>query len=340
MSRFMKTWKEKMCWAPEDAGSGAGDEPATSQEAGFEPLDIFSMDFENEASGQQASEGGETSAPATSSAAPVSDQSEGQHEEAGNDSGSASPEPVASSETQESGQPAQPAPAAPAGPSAEELLAQALEVNKRLSEQLASRGAPKQPSQPEEDEDTRVFAERKPSDYSFTINPQLYEGLFSAEATQEQRIQCLQAYASGIATAVHNNILASLGKWTKQNFEAVPGAIKYIMAQTNQATQTSAQIRQEFYSKNPDLKRPELYPLIKATIQAVQKETKAQAWSPAFADSVASRVRQVLSGYAQATKPAAAAPIITPAAAKPAPKPQVTDPNSMDAIMATLTSDF
>lgn len=332
----MKTWKEKICWAPEESGSGTGGEPAAPQESGFEPLDIFSMDFENEGSGQ-ASEGGENPSPAE--AAPAPSQSEGQHEEAGNASGGASPEPAAPSEPAPV-EPAQPTQPTPAGPSAEELLAQALEVNKRLSEQLAHREALKQPSQPEEDEDTRVFAERKPSDYSFTINPQLYEGLFSAEATQEQRIQCLQAYASGIATAVHNNILASLGKWTKQNFEAVPGAIKYIMAQTNQATQTSEQIRQEFYTKNPDLKRPELYPLIKATIQAVQKETKAKAWSPAFADSVASRVRQVLSGYAQATKPAAAAPIITPAAAKPAPKPQVTDPNSMDAIMATLTSDF
>lgn len=331
----MKTWKEKICWAPEESGSGTGGEPAAPQESGFEPLDIFSMDFENEGSGQ-ASEGEGNPSPEP---APAPSQSEGQHEEAGNVSGGASPEPVAPSEPAPV-EPAQPAQPASAGPSAEELLAQALEVNKRLSEQLAHKEAPKQPSQPEEDEDTRVFAERKPSDYSFTINPQLYEGLFSAEATQEQRIQCLQAYASGIATAVHNNILASLGKWTKQNFEAVPGAIKYIMAQTNQATQTSAQIRQEFYTKNPDLKRPELYPLIKATIQAVQKETKAQAWSPAFADSVASRVRQVLSGYAQATKPAAAAPIITPAAAKPAPKPQVTDPNGMDAIMATLTSDF
>lgn len=338
MSRFMKTWKEKICWAPEDAGSSAGGEPAAPAEPGFEPLDIFSMDFENEGNEQQA---GSQESSGTGEPAPASSQSEGQHEEAGNDSGGASPEPETPSEPQASTQePSHPASPAPAGPSAEELLAQALEVNKRLSEQLAHREAPKQPSQPEEDEDTRVFAERKPSDYTFTINPQLYEGLFSAEATQEQRIQCLQAYASGIATAVHNNILASLGKWTKQNFEAVPGAIKYIMAQTNQATQTSAQIRQEFYTKNPDLKRPELYPLIKATIQAVQKETKAQAWTPAFADSVASRVRQVLSGYAQATKPAAAAPIITPAAAKPAPKPQVTDPNSMDAIMATLTSDF
>lgn len=336
MSRFMKTWKEKICWAPDDVGSGTGSEPAAPQESGFEPLDIFSMDFENEETGQ-APEGGENPAPAE--AAPAPSQNEGQHEEAGNAGGGASPEPATPSEPAPA-EPAQPAQPTPAGPSAEELLAQALEVNKRLSEQLARKEAPKQPSQPEEDEDTRVFAERKPSDYSFTINPQLYEGLFSAEATQEQRIQCLQAYASGIATAVHNNILASLGKWTKQNFEAVPGAIKYIMAQTNQATQTSAQIRQEFYTKNPDLKRPELYPLIKATIQAVQKETKAQAWSPAFADSVASRVRQVLSGYAQATKPAAAAPIITPAAAKPAPKPQVTDPNGMDAIMATLTSDF
>lgn len=332
----MKTWKEKICWAPEESGSSTGGEPAAPQESGFEPLDIFSMDFENEGS-VQAPEGGEN--PSPEQPAPVPSQSEGQHEEAGNVNGGASPEPATPSEPAPV-EPAQPAQPTPAGPSAEELLAQALEVNKRLSEQLAYKESPKQPSQPEEDEDTRVFAERKPSDYSFTINPQLYEGLFSAEATQEQRIQCLQAYASGIATAVHNNILASLGKWTKQNFEAVPGAIKYIMAQTNQATQTSAQIRQEFYTKNPDLKRPELYPLIKATIQAVQKETKAQAWSPAFADSVASRVRQVLSGYAQATKPAAAAPIITPAAAKPAPKPQVTDPNGMDAIMATLTSDF
>mgnify|MGYP001544495095 CR=1 FL=1 len=330
MNKFLTNLK-MTCWHPDTGSDGASSvEP--------DALDIFSMEFEGDGksqdSGVESGSAGSDGANPNEAVPSEQNGTDSSAGEAGDDTPSASSEPVEQSE------PAPAASVASVGPSAEELLAQALEVNKRLSEQLASQKAPKQPSQPEEDEDTKVFAPRKPADYTFTINPQLYEGLFSAEATPEQRIQCLQAYASGIATAVHNNILGTLGKWTKQNFEAVPGAIQYLMSQNAQATQTSAQIRKDFYTKNPDLQRPELYPLLKATIQAVQKETKATAWTQAFADKVATRVRSVLSSYAQATKPKPAAAIITPAAAKPAPKPVDQDPNGMDAIMATLTSDF
>lgn len=291
-------------------------------------LDIFKVDFEG-------SSEPEPSTPAPAESEPASSDTSAPAEPEPSISPEGKPEEPAA-ET-----PAEPAPQKPSGPNAEELLAQALEVNKRLSEQLAAKNeAPKQPSQPEEDEDTKVFSPRKFEDYTFNINPKLYEGLFSADASQEERIQCLQAYASGIATAVHNNILNTLGRWTKENFESVPGVIQMMIGRTAEVNQTSQQIREDFYKKNPDLQKAELFPLLKATIQAVQKETKATAWSPQFADTVAQRVRGILSSYAQATKPKAAAPILTPAAAKPAPAPVTTDPNGMESIIATLKPDF
>lgn len=310
-------WKPygRLALAPDGVGTSSGAEPEASEDI----LDIFKSDFESPEEPAKEPE----PAPEVGSEEPAPKEPE-------NVEPAPEPEKVPEPET--------PKPAE--GPSAEALLAQALEVNKRLSEQLAQKQAPQKPSQPEDDEDTKVFSERKFTDYTFNINPKLYEGLFSADATQEERIQCLQAYASGIATTVHNNILATLGKWTRDNFDAIPGVVKYLVGQTNQAVQSSQEIRDGFYKKNPDLNRPELYPLLKATIQAVQKETKAQVWSEQFADTVATRVRGILTGYAQASKPKAAAPIMTPAAAKPAPVVVEKDPNGMEEIIATLNSDF
>lgn len=310
-------WKPygRLALAPDGVGTPSGAEPDASEDI----LDIFKSDFESSEEPAKEPE----PAPEAESSEPAPQEPE-------------NVEPA--SEPEKAPEPEMPKPAE--GPSAEALLAQALEVNKRLSEQLAQKQAPQKPSQPEDDEDTKVFSERKFTDYTFNINPKLYEGLFSADATQEERIQCLQAYASGIATTVHNNILATLGKWTRDNFDAIPGVVKYLVGQTNQAAQSSQEIRDGFYKKNPDLNRPELYPLLKATIQAVQKETKAQVWSEQFADTVATRVRGILTGYAQASKPKAAAPIMTPAAAKPAPVVVEKDPNGMEEIIATLNSDF
>ena len=307
--------------APDDLGTGGA-----SSDTSEDILDVFKMDFDS-----QTQESGEEEKQAPAESTPSEPEVTNPESQSASDPETSNTEPVVNQPTQ---------PAEPQGPTAEALLAQAMEVNKRLSEQLARQQAPAEPSQPEEDEDTKVFAEKKFSDYTFNINPQLYDGLFNPEASQETKIQCLQAYASGIATTVHNNILKTLGAWTKQNFEAVPGAVRYLIEQHNQATQSTQQIRDSFYKNYPDLQKPELYPLIKATIQAVQKETQAKTWSNDFAAKVASRVRGVLSGYAQASKPKAAAPIMTPAAAKPAPQIVDKDPNGIEEILATLNSEF
>lgn len=317
---------------------GVGTPASSSSDESSDILDVFKMDFggtEADSTGNSSSETGQ-SAEVTPSKSVSSEAEPGQDAVDPAQSGPIK-EPESAPEV-----PSEPATPQPKSPTAEELLAQAMEVNKRLSEQLSMQQpkASQRPSQPEEDEDTKVFSPRKYEDYAFNINPQLYEGLFSAEATQEQRIQCLQAYASGIATTVHNNILKTLGSWVKQNFEAVPGVIQYMIGQTNQTTQATNQIRESFYSTYPDLKRPELFPLLKATIQSVQKETGAKAWDTAFANKVATRVRSILSSYAQASKPKPAAPAMTPAAAKPAPQVVEKDPNGMDEIIATFQDNF
>lgn len=330
-------WKpySRMC-RDIDERAGSGNE-APVADPSEDILSIFRMDFEGQEESVPAAKPVEEPAPAEPSNPSVQPEQEQPSSVQETDSASSTVAPAAS---EESGSEPKNAPQ-PAGPNTEELLAKALEVNQRLAAQLEARQArSEEPSQPEEDEDTKVFAPRKFEDYTFNINPKLYEGLFSADATQEDRIQCLQAYASGIATTVHNRVLESLGAWTKQNFEAVPSVVQMLIQRNQQVGQSSEAIRQEFYSKNPDLKRPELYPLLKATIQAVQKETKAKTWTSQFADQVASRVRGILSGYAQASKPKAAAPIMTPAAAKPAPKVVETDPNGAEEIFATLSNEF
>lgn len=230
-------------------------------------------------------------------------------------------------------------------PSSDQLLAEAMKAISALSQQKTAEK--KEPSQPneaekaEEDADTKVFTPKKFDEYTFNISPKLYNGLFNSEATEEDRITCLQAYAAGIATTVHNKIVSELGGWVKNQFAAVPGAINYLIEARERNLSTQKSLREDFYSSYPELKKPELLPLIKATIEAVQKETGAKAWDKNFKTLVGTRVKTVLSAYAQAGKPAPVAPKTVAPAASPAPaKTGSSDPNSSEAIFDLFNSEF
>lgn len=230
-------------------------------------------------------------------------------------------------------------------PSSDQLLAEAMKAISALSQQkTADKKEPSQPNEAEkaeEDADTKVFTPKKFDEYTFNISPKLYNGLFNSEATEEDRITCLQAYAAGIATTVHNKIVSELGGWVKNQFAAVPGAINYLIEARERNLSTQKSLREDFYSSYPELKKPELLPLIKATIEAVQKETGAKAWDKNFKTLVGTRVKTVLSAYAQAGKPAPVAPKTVAPAASPAPaKVGSSDPNSSEAIFDLFNSEF
>ena len=222
------------------------------------------------------------------------------------------------------------------------LMMQILQNQQNLQSQKEPKGKPNK-GEPEEDEDTKVFAERKPQDYTYNISPKLYAGLFGQDATEEERIACLQAFASGISMTVHNNILKSLGSWTKEQFQAIPRAVDYLVSHREKETSSRNTIREDFFKTFPELNKPELTPIIRSTIQGVAQETGAKVWNTQVKNLVGQRVKQLLAAEAQSAgfvpSPAKNPPALTPASPAPAKAP-TPDPNSTDAILDVLNSDY
>lgn len=331
-----------------DAGSGSS----------VDPLDIFSMDFEGDSKRDEeekaSSQVGET--PTTEGDTnPQIDGNVEQRTEASNESSNnlektqeAAPAEDGKQNEEVSTDPqgakiSSPSSSPSSVPSSDALLADAMKVITALSQQKKSeepaeavRGKPA-----EEDADAAVFKKKEFSDYSFNISPKLYNALFGSEVADEERMMALQGFASGIATTVHNNIMESLGSWTKRQFNAVPRVVNYLVEQREASRATTKSLRDDFYGTFPELNKPELSPIIRATIQSVQKETGAKVWTPQMRNLVGERVKKVLSAYAQASAPVAPAPKTVPASVTPpATKPQNLDPNSPEAIFDIMYSEF
>lgn len=286
-------------------------------------------DTSSEGSGSTGSESpdssGSTSSTATSPVEPTSTTQEGA---AGQQQGTSNGTPA--------GAPA------PSDAELRTLMMQILQNQQNLQNQKEPKGKPNK-GEPEEDEDTKVFAERKPQDYTYNISPKLYAGLFGQDATEEERIACLQAFASGISMTVHNNILKSLGSWTKEQFQAIPRAVDYLVSRREKETSSRNTIREDFFKTFPELNKPELTPIIRSTIQGVAQETGAKVWNTQVKNLVGQRVKQLLAAYAQSAgfvpTPAKNPPALTPASPAPA-KTTTLDPNSTDAILDVLNSDY
>lgn len=286
-------------------------------------------DTSSEGSGSTGAESpdsnGSTSSTATSPVEPTSTTQEGA---AGQQQGTSNGTPTSAP--------------APSDAELRTLMMQILQNQQNLQSQKEPKGKPDK-GEPEEDEDTKVFAERKPQDYTYNISPKLYAGLFGQDATEEERIACLQAFASGISMTVHNNILKSLGSWTKEQFQAIPRAVDYLVSRREKETSSRNTIRDDFFKTFPELNKPELTPIIRSTIQGVAQETGAKVWNTQVKNLVGQRVKQLLAAYAQsagfAPVPAKNPPALTPASPAPA-KTTTPDPNSTDAILDVLNSDF
>lgn len=309
------------------AGEGSGvseapDQSATSSapEASSNSIsdDILSL-FKQEFGGEQAAD--ETT---QASSAPVEPQA-----------------PVAEEPSQEQNQEQEVPAQAPQAPTQDlhKALADSLATIKALQEQLAARNQEQDQTKAQAPAQDPVFDSDPAAFYNYQIPQALYNALFSSESTPEERVNALQGFAKAISVNTHRQLMNSLGAWTKENFNAVPKVVEYMLKQNQQISSTKASIKESFYKEFPDLQRPELGPLLKATIQQVQAETKAQAWSAAMQKQVGTRMRALLASFAPKAAPAPA-PTPVPTAVKPAPQIQSTDPNGAEAIAATLASIF
>lgn len=313
------------------AGEGSGvseapDQSATSSapEASSNSIsdDILSL-FKQEFGGEQAAD--ETT---QASSAPVVE--EPVVEEASSQEQSQEQEALAASASAQVQAPA---------PDLHKALADSLATIKALQEQLAAKNQEQDQTKALAPVQDPVFDSDPATIYNYQIPQALYNALFSSESTPEERVNALQGFAKAISVNTHRQLMNSLGAWTKENFNAVPKVVEYMLKQNQQITTTRASIKESFYKEFPDLQRPELGPLLKATIQQVQAETKAQAWSAAMQKQVGTRMRALLASFAPKAAPAPA-PTPVPTAVKPAPQIQTTDPNGAEAIAATLASIF
>lgn len=287
------------------------------------------------------------------SPAPVSSTSEEEPKSA--ESSTPSVEPASSEASQAPATPA--APVAPVAPSAQKvpsdadlarasmetiakLQAQTAELQKQLLEaQKAKEPAPAE--SPEASELKELFRASTPQDFGFNVTDGLYEALYGEESTPAQRKAALTAFASGIAMTTRDQLMRTFGSWVKNNFDAIPRVVDYLSRNRAEQQSSAEQLRTDFYTKFPDLKKPELAPLIKATIKQVQDETKATAWTSQFRDLVGSRVQGILRAYAQIAQPKVSAPPVpAPQAASVRPAVPVQDPNSAEEIWSTLNTSF
>lgn len=308
-------------------GTSSEGSPTETGDGNSEPSSPAS-DTSSEGSGSTGAEStdsnGSTSSTATSPVEPTSTTQEGAAGQQAGSNGNSTSGP------------------APSDAELRTLMMQILQNQQNLQSQKEPKGKPDK-GEPEEDEDTKVFAERKPQDYTYNISPKLYAGLFGQDATEEERIACLQAFASGISMTVHNNILKSLGSWTKEQFQAIPRAVDYLVSRREKETSSRNTIRDDFFKTFPELNKPELTPIIRSTIQGVAQETGAKVWNTQVKNLVGQRVKQLLAAYAQSAgfvpSPAKNPPALTPASPAPA-KTTTPDPNSTDAILDVLNSDY
>lgn len=233
---------------------------------------------------------------------------------------------------------------APSGPTPavdkDKVLADALAIIKAQQE-AASAGKQEQQKAPEEPEkNDDIFSANPAQLYHYQIPQKLYNALFSEESTPEERVQALEGYAQGISVVVHQRVMETLGRYVKENFDAVPRVVEYLMKQRADTQTTRSSISASFYKEFPELQKPELVELLKATARQVQKETKATTWTPAFQTAVGSRVRTILKSFAQPQTPAPKPVTPAPSGVKPAPQVQTKDPNGSEAIADLFSSIF
>lgn len=317
--------------------------------------DVLSSVFAEDSSDTQASapsQEGDTTVDSASASttqesasvpAPSASSVEGQTP-AESSTGSAEPASTGAQEPQVS------KPAAPAVPSdadiartsldtISKLQSQIAEMQKQLLEAQRSQPASKESSEPSETD--KVFSKAQPQDFSFNITDKLYSALYSEDATADQRKAALAAFATGIAMTTRDQLMQTFGAWTRQNFDAVPRVVELLANRRSERQSSAEHIKNDFYSKFPDLNKPELAPFIKATIAQVQAETGAKNWDPQFRDLVGTRVKNVLQAYAQIAAPVVpSVPAPTPAATVRPAVPAARDPNSAEEIFATLNTSF
>lgn len=296
----------------------------------------------NEPQGNETQEGNGDSATTSTqnpnAAAPSEGENGGEAGPAQSDNEEAGSTPAPSNN--EEGETQAPSPSPTQNPDVQAALTNALATIQAQQEELKKlREAGEARAKPEPEKEKDIFTQDPAELYQFQIPQALYNALYSEESTPEQRMQALQGYAQGIAILTHKKVMETLGGFVKENFNAVPRVVEYLMNQRGIQNQQQSSIKEAFYKEFPDLQRPELTELLKSMIRQVQQETGAKTWTPALQKTVGSRMRSLLKAFATPAKVQKPSQV-APTGVKPAPQVQTQDPNSGEAIADLFSSMF
>lgn len=190
---------------------------------------------------------------------------------------------------------AQPAMNIPAPDPEKDALRQSLDTaNALIDAYKGGRGGDRQePSSGQGQQPQTQQRQQQPSapanPYNFNIPKQLITALTSDKP--EDFEMGLKGFATGVAQAVHTQMLAAL----KPQIEALLAThVPRMVGPQLENYNTRKAIFDDFYGSYKELNNPTLYPMIANITQDVMTALKTNQWSPAVRDTVAKRVKEIL----------------------------------------------
>ena len=125
--------------------------------------------------------------------------------------------------------------------------------------------------------------------YAFNVPDKLVEVFTSTEDPKEFK-QALEAYAQGIAGAIHQQMAAQMESMYKPQFDNLPAMVQQTIAAQKQHTE----VRADFYGKFPELDQPALHGVVENVAKQLAVKHKIKQWSPEFRDKVGKAVRDTI----------------------------------------------
>lgn len=165
---------------------------------------------------------------------------------------------------------------------------------------LATKPAGKEEKQDETPDPRKIPA------YNFQMPDALIEKLTS-QNPEDFKIG-LNAYANGIAAAVHAQAFKHVEEFFKPLFESLPQSV---FAQI-EARKSAEEVKKDFYGRYAEFDKPILYPVIQKIGEQLAKEGKVTKYTPEFGDAIAAKARELLGITAQAAPKAPIAPKAPP----------------------------
>lgn len=147
---------------------------------------------------------------------------------------------------------------------------------------LATKPAGKEENKAEEPDPRKVPA------YNFQMPDALIEKL-SSQNPEDFKVG-LNAYANGIAAAVHAQAFKHVEEYFKPLFESMP---QNVFAQI-EARKAADEVKKDFYGRYAEFDKPVLHPVIKQIGEQLAKEGKVTKYTPEFGDAIAAKARELL----------------------------------------------